>query len=264
MAKFCTECGKEIAAGVAFCTECGAKAPADNNTEKKEVKQEAAPATRTCKKCGAELKEGVAFCTECGASNKDESADAPTAEVKTEAPPPPAQEQRQQPPPQHPPIHTQAPPIQQASPQPQYTQQPPQGQPVYQNQQPYNQQAYVQPQYQQPAYHQPQPTYQQQPQPTYAASPPAPKDESGGVVSTGTFFGTMLLFALPFIGFIACIIMCFAPKRKSLKNYAKANLIWAIIGLVFGILLVVAVIALGGSLMDYLSEAMGGGLGDLS
>ena len=135
---------------------------------------------------------------------------------------------------------------------------------MYQNQQPYNQQAYAQPQYQQPAYHQPQSTYQQQPQPTYAVPPPTPKDESGGVVSTGTFFGTMLLFALPFIGFIACIIMCFAPKRKSLKNYAKANLIWAIIGLVFTILLVVAVIALGGSLMDYLSEAMGGGLGDLS
>ena len=243
MARFCTACGKDIPDGVAFCTECGTKAPADNNTEKKEVKQEAAPATRTCKKCGAELKEGVAFCTECGASNKDEPADAPTAEVKTEAPPPP---------------------VQQARPQPQYTQQPPQGQPVYQNQQPYHQQAYAQPQYQQPAYHQPQSTYQQQPQPTYAAPPPTPKDESGGVVSTGTFFGTMLLFALPFIGFIACIIMCFAPKRKSLKNYAKANLIWAIIGLVFSILLVVAVIALGGSLMDYLSEAMGGGLGDLS
>ena len=264
MARFCTVCGKDIPDGVAFCTECGAKAPADNNTEKKEVKQEAAPATRTCKKCGAELKEGVAFCTECGASSKDESDDAPTAEVKTEALPPPVQEQRQQPPPQQTPIHTQAPPVQQARPQPQYTQQPPQGQPVYQNQQPYNQQAYAQPQYQQPAYYQPHSTYQQQPQPTYAAPPPTPKDESGGVVSTGTFFGTMLLFALPFIGFIACIIMCFAPKRKSLKNYAKANLIWAIIGLVFSILLVVAVIALGGSLMDYLSEAMGGGLGDLS
>ena len=266
MARFCTACGKDIPDGVAFCTECGAKAPADNNTEIKEteVKQETAPAAQKCKKCGAELREGVAFCTECGAASKDEPAPAATAEVKTQAPPPPVQEQRQQPPPQQPPIHTQAPPVQQARPQPQYTQQPPQGQPVYQNQQPYQQQAYGQPQYQQPAYHQPQSTYQQQPQPTYAVPPPTSKDESDGVVSTGTFFGTMLLFALPFIGFIACIIMCFAPKRKSLKNYAKANLIWAIIGLVFSILLVVAVIALGGSLMDYLSEAMGGGLGDLS
>ena len=32
MAKFCTECGKEIADGVAFCTECGTKAPADPAT----------------------------------------------------------------------------------------------------------------------------------------------------------------------------------------------------------------------------------------
>ena len=110
---------------------------------------------------------------------------------------------------------------------------------------------------------QPQPTYQQPPQPTYAA-PPAKADESTAVVSTGTFFGTMLLFALPFIGFIACIIMCFAPKRQSLKNYAKANLIWAIIGLVFGILLIVGLIALGNTLMDYIKQAVGGGLGDLS
>lgn len=271
MSKVCSQCGSEIAPDAAFCTNCGAKAPADNNTEikEKEVKQEAAPAAQKCKKCGAELKDGVAFCTECGASSKDEPAPAATAEVKTQAPPPPVQEQRQQqPPPQQTPIQTQAPPVQQArpqpqpQPQPQYTQQPPQGQPVYQNQPPYQQQAYGQPQYQQPAYHHPQQTYQ--PQPTYAAPPPAPKDESGGVVSTGTFFGTMLLFALPFIGFISCIIMCFAPKRKSLKNYAKANLIWAIIGLVFGLLLVGGIFLLGGSLMDYLSEAMGGELGDLS
>ena len=33
MAKFCTECGKEIPPGVAFCTECGTKAPADPITE---------------------------------------------------------------------------------------------------------------------------------------------------------------------------------------------------------------------------------------
>ncbi len=37
MAKFCTECGKEIADGVAFCTECGTKAPADPVTETTET-----------------------------------------------------------------------------------------------------------------------------------------------------------------------------------------------------------------------------------
>ncbi len=37
MAKFCTECGKEIANGVAFCTECGTQAPADPVTEMSET-----------------------------------------------------------------------------------------------------------------------------------------------------------------------------------------------------------------------------------
>ena len=27
MAKFCTNCGKDIPEGIAFCTECGTKAP---------------------------------------------------------------------------------------------------------------------------------------------------------------------------------------------------------------------------------------------
>ena len=41
MAKFCTECGKEIAQGVAFCTECGTKAPADPATATTETVTEA-------------------------------------------------------------------------------------------------------------------------------------------------------------------------------------------------------------------------------
>ena len=41
MTKFCTECGKEIAAGVAFCTECGTKAPADPETATTETVIEA-------------------------------------------------------------------------------------------------------------------------------------------------------------------------------------------------------------------------------
>ena len=41
MEKFCTECGKEIADGVAFCTECGTKAPADPATATTETVTEA-------------------------------------------------------------------------------------------------------------------------------------------------------------------------------------------------------------------------------
>ena len=46
MAKFCTECGKEIADGVSFCTECGAKAP-DTPTAKAEAVTGNAAQTQT-------------------------------------------------------------------------------------------------------------------------------------------------------------------------------------------------------------------------
>ena len=184
MAKFCTECGKEIAQGVAFCTECGTKAPAD-------------PATAT---------------TETVTEAKDTKVETPVVHT------PPAQSYpaQQQIPPQPP---------QQAYPQPQ--------------------QVYAQSVYQQPIYAQP-------------AADPTTK-----VASTGTYFGLMLLFALPIIGFIACIIMAFAPKNKNIKHFARAMLIWTIIGLVIGGLLVAGLMALSNVLTDLMNQATGGELGDL-
>ena len=184
MAKFCTECGKEIADGVAFCTECGTKAPAD-------------PATAT---------------TETVTEAKDTKVETPVVHT------PPAQSYpaQQQIPPQPP---------QQAYPQPQ--------------------QVYAQSVYQQPIYAQP-------------AADPTTK-----VASTGTYFGLMLLFALPIIGFIACIIMAFAPKNKNIKHFARAMLIWTIIGLVIGGLLVAGLMALSNVLTDLMNQATGGELGDL-
>ena len=184
MAKFCTECGKEIGEGVVFCTECGTKAPAD-------------PATATTKTV-----------TEA----KDTKVETPVVHT------PPAQSYpaQQQIPPQPP---------QQAYPQPQ--------------------QVYAQSVYQQPIYAQP-------------AADPTTK-----VASTGTYFGLMLLFALPIIGFIACIIMAFAPKNKNIKHFARAMLIWTIIGLVIGGLLVAGLMALSNVLTDLMNQATGGELGDL-
>ena len=110
MAKFCTECGKEIAQGVAFCTECGTKAPADPETATTETVTEA----------------------------KDTKVEPPVVHT------PPAQS--------------------------------------YQAQQTYTQ--------------------------------PAP-DPASKVVGTGAYFGLLLLFAIPIIGQIACLIMAFAPKNKN-------------------------------------------------
>ncbi|MBQ4425152.1 MAG: zinc ribbon domain-containing protein [Lachnospiraceae bacterium] len=60
-------------------------------------------------------------------------------------------------------------------------------------------------------------------------------------VKTARFFWMGLLFAIPVIGLIAVIITSVAAKRESLRNFARANLIWIIVGL---ILLLLA--ALGG------------------
>ena len=124
MAKFCTECGKEIAAGVAFCTECGTKAPAD-------------PVSAT---------------TETVTEAKDTKVETPV-------------------------VHT--PPAQSYPAQQTYTH-------------------------------------------------PAP-DPTSKVVGTGAYFGLMLLFAIPIIGQIACLIMAFAPKNKNIKHFARAQLIWTVI-----------------------------------
>ena len=201
MANYCTNCGKEIAEGVAFCTECGTPAPKDAPQqtpaapETANAQAEAAPAnTPTCKNCGTPLKDGVAFCTECGTPRNGEPVSEP---VKTAAPPPP-------PPTYTPPVQSNTPPVQ-----------------------------------------------------TTAAPEPASK-----VVSTGAFFGLQFLFAIPVIGWLACIIMAFAPKNKNIKHYARAMLIWLIIGLVVAVALFFLFKWIGGVLMDYINQATDGAFGD--
>ena len=161
MAKFCTECGKEIAAGVVFCTECGTKAPAD-------------PATAT---------------TETVTEAKETKVETPVVHT------PPAQS--------------------------------------YQAQQTYTQ--------------------------------PTP-DPTSKVVGTGAYFRLMLLFAIPIIGQIACIIMAFAPKNKNIKHFARAMLIWTVIGIIIAALVIGGIVLLVNTFSDYIAEATGGefnGLGDL-
>ena len=153
MAIFCTECGKEIAAGAAFCTECGTKVPAD-------------PTTATTKTV-----------TEA----KDTKVEPPVVHT------PPAQS--------------------------------------YQAQQTYTQ--------------------------------PAP-DPASKVVGTGAYFWLMLLFAIPIIGQIACLIMAFAPKNKNIKHFARAQLIWMVIGIVLIGILVALLSVLTNMLMDFIKESIGG------
>ena len=111
-------------------------------------------------------------------------------------------------------------------------------QPQPQNAQPQNQ--YSSPNNQQNAQPQNQysaPNSQQyaQPQPDYYSQSPEDYAQNA-VVTTGAFFGLNLLFSLPAIGWIICLIMAFAPKNKNIKNFARSKLIWIAIGIILGII----------------------------
>lgn len=78
-------------------------------------------------------------------------------------------------------------------------------------------------------------------------NPPAPvqvqprpilPEQKEKTVGTGTYFALMFVFALPVLGFLICIITALAVKNKNVKNFAKAALIWTVIGLVFTALIV--------------------------
>ena len=80
-------------------------------------------------------------------------------------------------------------------------------------------------------------------------------------VGTGAYFGLVFLFAIPLIGFIVCIIMTFAAKNKNIKNFAKATLIWLIIGAVLsGVLFGIGVL-LTNTLLDFINDAVGNNFG---
>lgn len=71
---------------------------------------------------------------------------------------------------------------------------------------------------------------------------PEPKNETVGF---WTYFGLSALFALPVVGLIAAIVFAFAPKNKSLKNYARVMMTWCIVGLlVCGLIAGAAVMAI--------------------
>ena len=103
----------------------------------------------------------------------------------------------------------------------------------------------------QPAFSQPQAAPQQvftppqnnAPGPQNYANPqtgddtPPPKGSKYAVMSMGAYIGYSLLFAIPLLGWIFCLITAFASKNLNKRNYAKAILIFMLIGLVFSVIL---------------------------
>ena len=94
---------------------------------------------------------------------------------------------------------------------------------------------------------------------------PAPPPPISKEVGTGAFFGLMFLFGIPLIGLIACILISFAAKNKNVKHFARAVLIWIIIGAVLSLILLAAGSLLANAVSGAVAEATGaqGGLGEL-
>ena len=94
------------------------------------------------------------------------------------------------------------------------------------------------------------------PVPAPAAVQP-PQAKNPDTVGTGYFFGMMLVYALPLIGLIICLITAFTGKNQSKRNFAKAFLIWLIIGIILAVIVAVLISVLGGMVTDYIEETIG-------
>ena len=62
---------------------------------------------------------------------------------------------------------------------------------------------------------------------------PAPKPEaaqaSGKTLSLWAYVGLFLLFNLPFVGWIICIVMAFAPKNANIRHFAGGLIVYTLI-----------------------------------
>ena len=87
-----------------------------------------------------------------------------------------------------------------------------------------------------------------QPRQTYTvpvSTPPAAQP-----VSTAYYFWMMLLFAIPVVGLIVCLVTAFSGDDTSRKNFSRAVLIWILVAIVLSIIVAIAIAAVGGSIMN--------------
>ncbi|MDR3277173.1 MAG: zinc ribbon domain-containing protein [Oscillospiraceae bacterium] len=98
--------------------------------------------------------------------------------------------------------------------------------------------------------------------PLYETDQRPPRGGRYSVMGTGAYIGTMILFAIPIIGWLACIIMAFAAKNLNRRNYARAILVFLILGVVLAVALYFVGKWIWDAALDYLGE-QSGELGDL-
>ena len=90
-------------------------------------------------------------------------------------------------------------------------------------------------------------------QQTYTPSAPAAQP-----VSTAYYFWMMLLFAIPVIGLIVCLVTAFSGEDASRKNFSRAALIWIVVGVVLAVVAVVALALLSNAAMPIIRSSFDG------
>lgn len=88
----------------------------------------------------------------------------------------------------------------------------------------------------------PAPAAQPEPRNNYGyapAAPAAPGVEMAPVVKTSGFFWLDVLYVLPVIGLVACIIICAAAKNPNIRHHAASKLVEILVGIILTILAVI-------------------------
>ena len=85
-----------------------------------------------------------------------------------------------------------------------------------------------------------------------------PKGSPYAAVSTGKYLGFMILFMIPVIGWIVCILTAIKSKNHSLRNFAKAMMILLVIGIAVSVALFIFISWVWGIILEYLNETSGG------
>jgi hypothetical protein len=100
-----------------------------------------------------------------------------------------------------------------------------------------------------------------------AGDSPPPKGSPYAVMGTGAYIGHSILFTIPVVGWLICVIMAFAAKNLNKRHYARAVLIFLVIGAVLSIALYFIFSWVWGAaaeyLQQYINEATGGAVNDL-
>ena len=74
-------------------------------------------------------------------------------------------------------------------------------------------------------------------------------------VGLGEWMWTLLVAAIPLVGFVMMFVFAFASEKKSKRTFFQAALIWTAIGLVLGIVMMVGMFSMMFSLFGALGEA---------